>query len=185
MTRQASMKGFPIAHIFHPSIPPMHAVVNNHNRNIDYWTVKRKFAEIVSTNDVNKIYSISNELRRVLSAITALNFYHGDVPSVMIRIQPENMSPFIIDISTGEHDDYIIQTLDVGTFAPFGEQCTCSAVNKKELECIKETISKYCAKFTRKEAILTPLVHFNKTSITSDCWQILFFSPDHFNKDFY
>ncbi|EOQ6452249.1 hypothetical protein NLO02_24335, partial [Escherichia coli] len=27
------MKGFPIAHIFHPSIPPMHAVVNNHNRN--------------------------------------------------------------------------------------------------------------------------------------------------------
>ncbi len=46
------MKGFPIAHIFHPSIPPMHAVVNNHNRNIDYWTVKRKFAEIVSTNDV-------------------------------------------------------------------------------------------------------------------------------------
>ena len=67
------MKGFPIAHIFHPSIPPMHAVVNNHNRNIDYWTVKRKFAEIVSTNDVNKIYSISNELRRVLSAITALN----------------------------------------------------------------------------------------------------------------
>ncbi|HFN5754769.1 TPA: hypothetical protein ACHLA6_005257, partial [Escherichia coli] len=26
------MKGFPIAHIFHPSIPPMHAVVNNHNR---------------------------------------------------------------------------------------------------------------------------------------------------------
>ena len=59
------MKGFPIAHIFHPSIPPMHAVVNNHNRNIDYWTVKRKFAEIVSTNDVNKIYSISNELRRV------------------------------------------------------------------------------------------------------------------------
>ncbi|EOA5782723.1 TPA: hypothetical protein ACNTH0_005482, partial [Escherichia coli] len=22
------MKGFPIAHIFHPSIPPMHAVVN-------------------------------------------------------------------------------------------------------------------------------------------------------------
>ncbi|MEJ2958135.1 hypothetical protein WDK05_18315, partial [Escherichia coli] len=136
------MKGFPIAHIFHPSIPPMHAVVNNHNRNIDYWTVKRKFAEIVSTNDVNKIYSISNELRRVLSAITALNFYQGDVPSVMIRIQPENMSPFIIDISTGEHDDYIIQTLDVGTFAPFGEQCTCSAVNKKELECIKETISK-------------------------------------------
>lgn len=125
------MKGFPIAHIFHPSIPPMHAVVNNHNRNIDYWTVKRKFAEIVSTNDVNKIYSISNELRRVLSAITALNFYQGDVPSVMIRIQPENMSPFIIDISTGEHDDYIIQTLDVGTFAPFGEQCTCSAVNKK------------------------------------------------------
>ncbi len=105
------MKGFPIAHIFHPSIPPMHAVVNNHNRNIDYWTVKRKFAEIVSTNDVNKIYSISNELRRVLSAITALNFYQGDVPSVMIRIQPENMSPFIIDISTGEHDDYIIQTL--------------------------------------------------------------------------
>ncbi len=122
------MKGFPIAHIFHPSIPPMHAVVNNHNRNIDYWTVKRKFAEIVSTNDVNKIYSISNELRRVLSAITALNFYQGDVPSVMIRIQPENMSPFIIDISTGEHDDYIIQTLDVGTFAPFGEQCTCSAL---------------------------------------------------------
>lgn len=67
------------------------------------------------------------------------------------------MSPFIIDISTGEHDDYIIQTLDVGTFAPFGEQCTCSAVNKKELECIKETISKYCAKFTQKEAILPPL----------------------------
>ncbi|HFP0770052.1 TPA: hypothetical protein ACHLBZ_005868, partial [Escherichia coli] len=26
------MKGFPITHIFHPSIPPMHAVVNNHNR---------------------------------------------------------------------------------------------------------------------------------------------------------
>ncbi len=24
------MKGFPIAHIFHPSIPPMYAVVNNH-----------------------------------------------------------------------------------------------------------------------------------------------------------
>ncbi|HFM4099837.1 TPA: hypothetical protein ACG7FP_004980, partial [Escherichia coli] len=116
----------------------------------------------------------SNELRRVLSAITALNFYQGDVPSVMIRIQPENMSPFIIDISTGEHDDYIIQTLDVGTFAPFGEQCTCSAVNKKELECIKETISKYCAKFTRKEAILTPPTYFNKTSIPSDCWQILF-----------
>ncbi|HIA8385106.1 hypothetical protein ACPBZM_17410, partial [Escherichia coli] len=23
------MKGFPIAHIFHPSIPPMYAVVNN------------------------------------------------------------------------------------------------------------------------------------------------------------
>ncbi|MDP4360345.1 hypothetical protein QR510_27305, partial [Escherichia coli] len=23
------------------------------------------------------------------------------------------------------------------------------------------------------------------TSITSDCWQILFFSPDHFNNDFY
>ncbi|EPS4420964.1 hypothetical protein ACVEUR_004492, partial [Escherichia coli] len=23
------MKGFPIAHIFHPSIPPMHAAVNN------------------------------------------------------------------------------------------------------------------------------------------------------------
>ncbi|EOR9517277.1 hypothetical protein OFO05_27150, partial [Escherichia coli] len=22
-------------------------------------------------------------------------------------------------------------------------------------------------------------------SITSDCWQILFFSPDHFNNDFY
>ncbi|MGL4158146.1 hypothetical protein ACSYT5_02600, partial [Escherichia coli] len=21
--------------------------------------------------------------------------------------------------------------------------------------------------------------------ITSDCWQILFFSPDHFNNDFY
>ncbi|MFL4355714.1 hypothetical protein P9373_25295, partial [Escherichia coli] len=47
------------------------------------------------------------------------------------------------------------------------------------------TFPKYCAKFTRKEAILTPLVHFNKTSITSDCWQILFFSPDHFNNDFY
>ncbi|HFM0936542.1 TPA: hypothetical protein ACG6HU_004660, partial [Escherichia coli] len=30
------MKGFSIAHIFHPSIPSMHAVVNNHNRNIDY-----------------------------------------------------------------------------------------------------------------------------------------------------
>ncbi|MEK8666677.1 hypothetical protein P2R99_12060, partial [Escherichia coli] len=56
------MKGFPIAHIFHPSIPPMHAVVNNHNRNIDYWTVKRKFAEIVSTNDVNKIGNDSNLL---------------------------------------------------------------------------------------------------------------------------
>ncbi|EFU57101.1 hypothetical protein HMPREF9545_03132 [Escherichia coli MS 16-3] len=40
MTRLASMKGFSIAHIFHPSIPSMHAVVNNHNRNIDYWTVK-------------------------------------------------------------------------------------------------------------------------------------------------
>ncbi|ENX8604511.1 hypothetical protein ACQLKM_004617, partial [Shigella flexneri] len=26
---------------------------------------------------------------------------------------------------------------------------------------------------------------FNKTCITSDCWQILFFSPDHFNNDFY
>ncbi|HID6058931.1 TPA: hypothetical protein ACXGT8_004330, partial [Escherichia coli] len=24
------MKGFSIAHIFHPSIPSMHAVVNNH-----------------------------------------------------------------------------------------------------------------------------------------------------------
>ncbi|EPY6000823.1 hypothetical protein ACXFCY_004397, partial [Shigella flexneri] len=104
-----------------------------------------------------------------LPAITALNFYQGDVPSVMIRIQPENMSPLIIDISTGEHDNYIIQTLDVGTFAPFGEQCTCSAVNKKELECIKETISKYCAKFTQKEAILTAPTHFNKTCITSDC----------------
>ncbi|EPG9076650.1 hypothetical protein R2983_004266, partial [Escherichia coli] len=23
------------------------------------------------------------------------------------------------------------------------------------------------------------------TSIPSDCWQILFFSPDHFNNDFY
>ncbi|HFM1004298.1 TPA: hypothetical protein ACG6EM_005165, partial [Escherichia coli] len=49
----------------------------------------------------------------------------------------------------------------------------------------KETISKYCAKFTRKEAILTPPTYFNKTSIPSDCWQILFFSPDHFNNDFY
>lgn len=171
------MKGFPIAHIFHPSIPPMYAVVNNHNRNIDYWTVKRKFAEIVSTNDVNKIYSISNELRRVLSAITALNFYHGDVPSVMIRIQPENMSPFIIDISTGEHDDYIIQTLDVGTFAPFGEQCTCSAVNKKELECIKETISKYCAKFTQKEAILPPLRTLIKPPLLQIIGKFSFFHP--------
>ncbi|MDM6812066.1 hypothetical protein NQ294_32790, partial [Escherichia coli] len=26
------MKGFSIAHILHPSIPSMHAVVNNHNR---------------------------------------------------------------------------------------------------------------------------------------------------------
>ncbi len=86
------------------------------------------------------------------------------------------MSPFIIDISTGEHDDYIIQTLDVGTFAPFGEQCTCSAVNKKELECIKETISKYCAKFTQKEAILPP-THLNKTSITSDYGKFSFFHP--------
>ncbi|HFZ5853000.1 TPA: hypothetical protein ACILGN_004918, partial [Escherichia coli] len=25
----------------------------------------------------------------------------------------------------------------------------------------------------------------NKTCITSDYWQILFFSPDHFNNDFY
>ncbi|MCJ8678822.1 hypothetical protein MWG77_31405, partial [Escherichia coli] len=48
-----------------------------------------------------------------------------------------------------------------------------------------ETISKYCAKFTQKEAILTPPTHFNKTCITSDYWQILFFSPDHFNNDFY
>ncbi|HGF6193888.1 TPA: hypothetical protein ACF2VE_004618, partial [Escherichia coli] len=24
-----------------------------------------------------------------------------------------------------------------------------------------------------------------KTAIPSDCWQILFFSPDHFNNDFY
>ncbi|EPJ6706420.1 hypothetical protein LJD58_004663, partial [Escherichia coli] len=23
------------------------------------------------------------------------------------------------------------------------------------------------------------------TAIPSDCWQILFFSPDHFNNDFY
>ncbi len=87
------MKGFPIAHIFHPSIPPMHAVVNNHNRNIDYWTVKRKFAEIVSTNDVNKIYSISNELRRVLSAITALNF--GSDSNLLIvfyvQIMPDDL----------------------------------------------------------------------------------------------
>ncbi|MCG4982320.1 hypothetical protein L0N13_08285, partial [Escherichia coli] len=47
------------------------------------------------------------------------------------------------------------------------------------------TFPKYCAKFTRKEAILTPPTYFNKTSIPSDCWQILFFSPDHFNNDFY
>ncbi|EPL1645248.1 hypothetical protein KSS83_004911, partial [Escherichia coli] len=32
---------------------------------------------------------------------------------------------------------------------------------------------------------LTPPTHLNKTSITSDYWQILFFSPDHFNNDFY
>ncbi len=179
------MKGFPIAHIFHPSIPPMHAVVNNHNRNIDYWTVKRKFAEIVSTNDVNKIYSISNELRRVLSAITALNFYQGDVPSVMIRIQPENMSPFIIDISTGEHDDYIIQTLDVGTFAPFGEQCTCSAVNKKSWNVLRRRFLSIAQSSPKKKPSYPPPTHFNKTCITSDYWQILFFSPNHFNNDFY
>ncbi|MEL2302895.1 hypothetical protein AAER91_27750, partial [Klebsiella pneumoniae] len=35
------------------------------------------------------------------------------------------------------------------------------------------------------EAILTPPTYFNKTAIPSDCWQILFFSPDHFNNDFY
>lgn len=40
------MKGFPIAHIFHPSIPPMYAVVNNHNRNIDYWTVKESLQKL-------------------------------------------------------------------------------------------------------------------------------------------
>lgn len=87
------------------------------------------------------------------------------------------MSPFIIDISTGEHDDYIIQTLDVGTFAPFGEQCTCSAVNKKELECIKETISKYCAKFTQKEAILPPLRTLIKSPLLQIIGKFSFFHP--------
>lgn len=121
MTRQASMKGYSVSHFLPPSIPPMYETVNTYNRNIDYWKVKIKFAEIISTNDVNEIYSISNELRRILSAITALNVYKGDVSSVMIRIQPENRSPFIIDISTGVNDDYIIQTLDVGTFSPFAK----------------------------------------------------------------
>ncbi|MDD0700164.1 hypothetical protein PSZ55_23650, partial [Shigella sonnei] len=79
----------------------------------------------------------------------------------------------------------IVSLIHSSSFLLTAEQCTCSAVNKKELECIKETISKYCAKFTQKEAILTPPRHFNKTCITSDCWQILFFSPDHFNNDFY
>ncbi|ELJ7491896.1 hypothetical protein QYL82_001412, partial [Escherichia coli] len=95
------MKGYSVSHFLPPSIPPMYETVNTYNRNIDYWKVKIKFAEIISTNDVNEIYSISNELRRILSAITALNVYKGDVSSVMIRIQPENRSPFIIDISTG------------------------------------------------------------------------------------
>ncbi|CAD6075360.1 protein [Escherichia coli] len=177
------MKGYSVSHFLPPSIPPMYETVNTYNRNIDYWKVKIKFAEIISTNDVNEIYSISDELRRILSAITALNVYKGDVSSVMIRIQPENRSPFIIDISTGVNDDYIIQTLDVGTFSPFGEKCTCSAINRKDLECIKETIFKFCAKFTQKEVILTEFNHFNKTDNVSDCWQILFFSPDHFNHD--
>lgn len=171
------MKGFPIAHIFHPSIPPMHAVVNNHNRNIDYWTVKRKFAEIVSTNDVNKIYSISNELRRVLSAITALNFYQGDVPSVMIRIQPENMSPFIIDISTGEHDDYIIQTLDVGTFAPFGEQCTCSAVNKKSWNVLRRRFLSIAQSSPKKKPSSPPLRTLIKPALLQIIGKFSFFHP--------
>ncbi|HFO5216032.1 TPA: hypothetical protein ACHJ24_004944, partial [Escherichia coli] len=33
------------------------------------------------------------------------------------------------------------------------------------------------------EVILTEFNHFNKTDNVSDCWQILFFSPDHFNHD--
>lgn len=80
------MKGFLIAYIFYFLISLMYVVVNNYNRNIDYWTVKRKFVEIVFINDVNKIYSISNELRRVLFVIIVLNFYYGDVFFVMIRI---------------------------------------------------------------------------------------------------
>lgn len=78
------MKGFLIVYIFYFLILLMHAVVNNYNRNIDYWMVKRKFVEIVFINDVNKIYSISNELWRVLFVIIVLNFYYGDVFFVMI-----------------------------------------------------------------------------------------------------
>lgn len=80
------MKGFLIAYIFYFLISLMYVVVNNYNRNIDYWMVKRKFVEIVFINDVNKIYSISNELWRVLFVIIVLNFYYGDVFFVMIRI---------------------------------------------------------------------------------------------------
>lgn len=78
------MKGFLIVYIFYFLILLMYAVVNNYNRNIDYWMVKRKFVEIVFINDVNKIYSISNELWRVLFVIIVLNFYYGDVFFVMI-----------------------------------------------------------------------------------------------------
>lgn len=80
------MKGFLIVYIFYFLISLMYVVVNNYNRNIDYWMVKRKFVEIVFINDVNKIYSISNELWRVLFVIIVLNFYYGDVFFVMIRI---------------------------------------------------------------------------------------------------
>lgn len=80
------MKGFLIVYIFYFLISLMYVVVNNYNRNIDYWMVKRKFVEIVFINDVNKIYSISNELWRVLFVIIVLNFYYGDVFFVMIWI---------------------------------------------------------------------------------------------------
>lgn len=80
------MKGFLIVYIFYFLILLMYVVVNNYNRNIDYWMVKRKFVEIVFINDVNKIYSISNELWRVLFVIIVLNFYYGDVFFVMIWI---------------------------------------------------------------------------------------------------
>ena len=87
------------------------------------------------------------------------------------------MSPFIIDISTGEHDDYIIQTLDVGTFAPFGEQCTCSAVNKKELECIKETISKYLQNSPEKKPSYPPLRILIKHPFLQIVGKFSFFHP--------